>query len=584
MKKTNNENTDFEPKDKTVEPETADASNATDDVSEKFPASAEAETTELSPGDVEPTAAGEKNEAAAETALANEGGESEETIFDENGAAVSDSASSPETVKELPPDSAKTATADNSRGAAAMSASSKALVVLLVIAVLGAGLVFWKAKVGAAHGAVASFDRITKEEMELLLKDANPMMLKQLEDPEKKKEQLENLKQLLALASAAKKEGLADQELIKNELENVRTELTAINYDRAINKDKGQMPPFSFIKQERIKEFWGEDGSNTFLDKIGVGPKYRREAEFKKFLDTKLELAKEAGQITKDYELKDEELEQAKEYFAKTRIYAEEAREKQMGEDFQRKLELMIKLQQAQYLSRLYAKEKLVDKTKVTDADIDQYLKQHPELAASATEKKAKAEEVLRRAKAGDDFAALAKEFSGDPGSKDNGGLYENVPQGQMVPEFEQAALSLEPGQVAPNLVETQFGYHIIKLEKKNSATNPQTNQPMQTYDVRHILFSTTVKDPENPLAREVPAKEFVRAKLEEEKEKKVLEEILANNPVQIAEDFEIPKVSDEQMQEMMRQQMPTMPQGEDMPQMEEPQPKETKKTQPKKK
>lgn len=86
-------------------------------------------------------------------------------------------------------------------------------------------------------------------------------------------------------------------------------------------------------------------------------------------------------------------------------------------------------------------------------------------------QKKAKlkvAEDVRKRAVAGEDFAKLAKEFSEDPGSKDNGGEY-TFPRGQMVPEFEAAAFSLGTNQVS-DIVTTQFGYHIIKLSEKMPA------------------------------------------------------------------------------------------------------------------
>lgn len=79
--------------------------------------------------------------------------------------------------------------------------------------------------------------------------------------------------------------------------------------------------------------------------------------------------------------------------------------------------------------------------------------------------KRKKAEELLKRARAGEDFAKLAKDNSEDPGSKDKGGEYQFA-RGQMVPEFEAAAFSLKTNGIS-DIVTTQFGYHIIKLNEK---------------------------------------------------------------------------------------------------------------------
>lgn len=74
-----------------------------------------------------------------------------------------------------------------------------------------------------------------------------------------------------------------------------------------------------------------------------------------------------------------------------------------------------------------------------------------------------KAQSVLDKVKSGTDFAALAKQYSDDPGSGPKGGELGEFGKGAMVPEFEAAAFALAKGEVS-GLVKTQFGYHIIKV------------------------------------------------------------------------------------------------------------------------
>jgi peptidyl-prolyl cis-trans isomerase C len=85
----------------------------------------------------------------------------------------------------------------------------------------------------------------------------------------------------------------------------------------------------------------------------------------------------------------------------------------------------------------------------------------------------ARAADVLKEVKAGKDFAALAKQYSNDPGSAPNGGDLGYFERGQMVGPFEQAAFSLAPTQTS-DLVESRFGYHIIRVvDKQASRTIP---------------------------------------------------------------------------------------------------------------
>jgi peptidyl-prolyl cis-trans isomerase D len=83
---------------------------------------------------------------------------------------------------------------------------------------------------------------------------------------------------------------------------------------------------------------------------------------------------------------------------------------------------------------------------------------------------RAQAEEILKKAKAGGDFAALAKQYSQDEGSAPNGGDLDYFGRGRMVPEFDAVVFTMEPAQIS-DLVKTSFGFHIIKLVDKKVGT-----------------------------------------------------------------------------------------------------------------
>jgi parvulin-like peptidyl-prolyl isomerase len=88
--------------------------------------------------------------------------------------------------------------------------------------------------------------------------------------------------------------------------------------------------------------------------------------------------------------------------------------------------------------------------------------------------KKKQAEDILAQIKKGADFAGLAKQYSADPGSKDTGGDLNFFTREQMVKPFADEAFSLKKGQLSDKLVETQYGYHIIKKTDQKAATMPK--------------------------------------------------------------------------------------------------------------
>jgi len=130
------------------------------------------------------------------------------------------------------------------------------------------------------------------------------------------------------------------------------------------------------------------------------------------------------------------------------------------------------------------------DKITVTDADAKAYYDQHPQemqkpeeirashilvrLPQGTTDDqkkvaKARIDEAAKKAKAGEDFAALAKTYSQDPGSAEQGGDLGFFAKGKMVPAFDAAAFALKVGQIS-DVIETQFGYHVIKVTDRHDA------------------------------------------------------------------------------------------------------------------
>jgi len=133
---------------------------------------------------------------------------------------------------------------------------------------------------------------------------------------------------------------------------------------------------------------------------------------------------------------------------------------------------------------------RVAEKMPVTRDDLQRYYNEHKEqfrvqdevnvrhilIAAADAKDTAKveaarkeAEDVLKQVRAGGDFAALARKYSEDPGSKDQGGSLGWIGRGRTVKEFEQAAFALNKGETS-GLVQSPFGFHIIRLDDKRSA------------------------------------------------------------------------------------------------------------------
>jgi peptidyl-prolyl cis-trans isomerase C len=113
---------------------------------------------------------------------------------------------------------------------------------------------------------------------------------------------------------------------------------------------------------------------------------------------------------------------------------------------------------------------------------------------------KEEAEAIIKELDGGADFQKLANEHTTDPSGKSNGGDLGYFGPGQMVPEFEKAAMALEPGSYTKEPVQTQFGWHVIKVEDK------RPRQPPPFEQVEDQARSAVVRDKYFALVKEARA------------------------------------------------------------------------------
>lgn len=161
-----------------------------------------------------------------------------------------------------------------------------------------------------------------------------------------------------------------------------------------------------------------------------------------------------------------------------------------------------------------YVEDNYVSKTSVSDEELKNYyesnpdLFKHPEMVkashilirfdeqadeAQKIEARKKIDDIAKQLKDGKDFAELAKTYSECPSSS-NGGDLGSFRRGQMVKPFEDAAFSLNAGEISP-VVETRFGYHIIKVFEKQSEgsfpldqVKPQIQQVLTREKVQKLM------------------------------------------------------------------------------------------------
>jgi len=166
--------------------------------------------------------------------------------------------------------------------------------------------------------------------------------------------------------------------------------------------------------------------------------------------------------------------------------------DKAYAEGFYERLDIreQLKINEQDKLSLAYVQEKVVKNLSVSDEDVRLYYRSHKDdykvpdqikvrhillrLRKNADEEvvqqtRRRAEDILKKAKAGEDFAVLAAAFSEDPGSRDSGGDLGWVVRSKLDPTFAKAAFAAEKGQVV-GPVRSAYGFHLLKVEDRRPA------------------------------------------------------------------------------------------------------------------
>ncbi|MEN3334528.1 MAG: peptidyl-prolyl cis-trans isomerase [Blastocatellia bacterium] len=435
------------------QPENTDA---TPDSNRETQATADSAATAEPASDAATTEAGDAVAAETHEAVAGDDTTVSEAAEAETAEAEAADESAADEADET---SANAATVSSATAASKASLPTKAIAAVLVLAFVAVGGII----IQRSSSKPVSYN-LTKHDMEVIFQEMipPPQQAQMAANPDEKKKLIDEVKKLLSVAAFAESEGYAQRPEVQAQL--------ALQTDLGLNDAYRKQYPETKISDEDINAYYQAHPN-----------------EFDTFLQSNPQFQQRAQGAQRD---------QFKKQYGEFKVIAERARKEKLDESEKVRLEMLIK--RSDVLNNAYLSDLDKDPSKlgISDAEIEQYYQEHqgdfeeartriilistqaqppaPDAAKKGEQPKApskedarkKAEEALAKARKGEDFVALVKQYSDNP-DKDKGGET-TLPSAQMPPDL----VNLKPGEIS-NIIETPNGYVILKLEERKAGAGP---------------------------------------------------------------------------------------------------------------
>lgn len=235
-----------------------------------------------------------------------------------------------------------------------------------------------------------------------------------------------------------------------------------------------------YLNKSSMESYYGSDIWSTEIEKGKTYEDTLRDMVLQTMIGSEAiyQQAKKEDVLPKDDQIQ-QQIDSFNESIKNNGEYQEELKKMGINEEF-------LKFQFTRDLANNNLQERFEKKAKISENEMKKYYKDNKKSFYTDTvtashillktqddkgkelsvekkkEAKKKVQEALAKVKSGEDFAKIAQKYSEDP-SASSGGQLGTFGRGQMVTEFEDAAFSMKPGQIS-DIVETQYGYHIIKV------------------------------------------------------------------------------------------------------------------------